>query len=195
LRDRKIGVYYCGEYGEKLGRPHYHLCLFNLDFPDKKRRYVKKGFTYYDSDLIRDLWPFGYHVLSSFSFDTAAYVARYVTKKIYGANADDHYGDKSPEFCGMSTKPAIGRNWIEKFGMTDVFHEDCVVIDGKKVTPPRYYDKYLESIDPDMYKCVKERRVEKAKKYQHDNSWDRLLTKAKCIENRVRLLTRELECA
>ena len=33
LDDRKIRVFYCGEYGDKLRRPHYHLCLFNCDFP------------------------------------------------------------------------------------------------------------------------------------------------------------------
>ena len=35
--DRKIRVFYCGEYGSELSRPHYHLCLFNFDFLDKEK--------------------------------------------------------------------------------------------------------------------------------------------------------------
>jgi len=33
-----IRYFACGEYGEKLKRPHYHVCIFGLNFPmrDKK---------------------------------------------------------------------------------------------------------------------------------------------------------------
>ena len=30
-----IRYFHCGEYGETYGRPHYHACIFNFDFPDK----------------------------------------------------------------------------------------------------------------------------------------------------------------
>ena len=38
----------CGEYGEKFSSPHYHICLFGIDFPDKQFfKYSKKGFKQY----------------------------------------------------------------------------------------------------------------------------------------------------
>jgi hypothetical protein len=161
-----ISYYGCGEYGSKFSRPHYHLCLFNFDFPDKKPFFKDNGFQYYTSDLAQALWPKGLSVVSSFSFETAAYAARYCTKKVTGSSAEEYYDGRLPEFSMMSTNPAIGLRWIEKYGSTDVFPTDRVVIrrKGKVVSgkPPRYYDKYLEKGDPELYQRIRSARVEAA---------------------------------
>lgn len=154
---RPIRFYMCGEYGENFGRPHFHACLFNLDFHDKK--YFKKtssGSIIYTSKLLSDLWPYGFSSTGDVTFESAAYVARYVTKKITGPIADDHYewfdsetglvSWRTPEFSHMSLKPGIAYSWIKKY-MADVYPHDFVVLKGKKRTPPRYYDRIYEKFD------------------------------------------------
>lgn len=90
-----IRSYGCAEYGEKYKRPHYHLCLFNHDFHDKKpfnhTHWGNNDNRLYNSNDLESLWDLGHSSVGKFTFETAAYVARYVTKKITGPAAADHY--------------------------------------------------------------------------------------------------------
>lgn len=190
--DRKIGVYYCGEYGERFARPHYHLCLFNLDFPDKVESFSHKKNQYYNSKILSKLWPFGRHEISDLNFLTAAYVARYCTKKITGKDAEKHYDGRVPEFSGMSLKPALGLNWILKYGETDVWPYDHIVINGRKAKPPRYYDKVLERIDPVRYEALLHDRYERSKSREPDTH-QRLLSREQCKFSQMKNLERVFE--
>ena len=149
-RLRKTGVearyFHCGEYGDQTGRPHYHACLFGHAFPDREKWAVRKGNPVWRSDELERLWPYGNSEIGSLTFESAAYVARYVTKKVTGRDADSHYErlDPStgelvqiePEFATMSRRPGIGSGWFEKFG-TDVFPSDEVVVNGHPSKPCR----------------------------------------------------------
>ncbi len=77
-----IRYFHCGEYGSDLMRPHHHACLFNFDFLDKKPWSNSKGTTLYRSESLERLWPFGYSAIGSVTYQSAAYVARYITKKL-----------------------------------------------------------------------------------------------------------------
>lgn len=191
--DRRIRVYGCGEYGDKLSRPHYHLCLFNLDFDDKVKWSKRNGFWYFNSDVLSSLWPYGHSVVTGFSFETAAYVARYCTKKITGVLSEEHYRGRLPEFSVYSNRPGIGRPWLDRFGSSDVYPLDECVVRGAKCKVPRYYDKVRESLDPEGFKAVKAARKVRALDKADDNTYDRLLTKEKCLNARMRLLVRNLE--
>ena len=35
FKGKRIRFYMCGEYGEQFDRPHFHACIFGVDFPDK----------------------------------------------------------------------------------------------------------------------------------------------------------------
>lgn len=157
----KVRVLYCGEYGGRTERPHYHALLFNCGFSDQIL-YKKDGsYRYYNSDLLHSIWPYGFGVISSLDYGSAAYVARYVTKKVTGPSADEHYGDRLPEFSHGSRKPGLGYSWIMD-NWKDVYPRDEVKVllkDGSfSLKPPRYYDKKLEEFNPELFAEVKEAR-------------------------------------
>lgn len=85
-----VRFYMCGEYGENFGRPHFHACLFGFNFPDLKLWKSGKS-KLYRSPLLEELWPFGYSSVGDVNFESAAYVARYILKKVTGADAAAHY--------------------------------------------------------------------------------------------------------
>lgn len=166
----------CAEYGEKLSRPHYHLCLFNFDFFDKKlwkENENEPENNLYTSEALQSLWPYGHSTVGGLTFESAAYVARYVTKKITGAMASAHYEsvdertgevfERLPErSIGLSRMPGIGRRWIED-NADFVLNNGFVISRGKKVAPPKYYLRYLEKFHSEKFELLKEKRQEMAK--------------------------------
>jgi hypothetical protein len=205
-----IRFFHCGEYGEKNGRPHYHACIFNFDFPDKELwKKTETGCDLYISQSLQTLWPYGFSTIGEVTFESAAYCARYIMKKINGKMRDEkkengltHYeivdpdsGEIrhiNPEYTTMSRRPGIGRFWMHKY-MADVYPHDYVVINGVKCRPPRYYDGVLETTRPYEFDEVKENRLTKASKHDDNNTPDRLLIREKCQNARLKLLPRTLE--
>ena len=100
-----VRFFHCGEYGELLYRPHYHACLFGFDFSDKVLWSTRGGVRLYRSKILEKLWTFGFSTIGDVTFESAAYVARYCTKKITGDKADEHYNGRSPEYVTMSRPP------------------------------------------------------------------------------------------
>lgn len=147
-----IRVFYCGEYGEKNSRPHYHACLFNHDFSDKRLYSMREGIPLFTSPGLEECWQEGFSTVGALTFESAAYTARYVMKKQNGKKAaeegtywrhDSETGETyevEPEFAGMSRRPGIGKTWFEKY-KDDVYPNDFVVMRGKKCRLPKYYDK------------------------------------------------------
>lgn len=153
-----IRFFHCGEYGDLNGRPHYHAALLNFDFPDKKLYFSSNGFNYYLSESLSNLWPFGIHLISDLTYDSAGYIARYVLKKITGDAAHDSYKDKVPPYVTMSRRPGIGTPWIEKY-LDNVYNHDRVVVKGHECLPPRFYDQVLKANYPEWFAFIKEQRA------------------------------------
>lgn len=145
LRSRGVGVryYLCGEYGETTRRPHYHLLIFGYDFPDKKFfTRNSRGETIYTSEECRELWPQGHNAIGEVTFDSAAYVARYILAKRTGPLADydciSPDGEcyrMEPEFTNMSRRPGIGSRYYSEYGPA-AYDFDHVVLNGKKFDRP-----------------------------------------------------------
>lgn len=147
-KDFKIRFYGVGEYGEKSQRPHYHVIIYGYDFPDKVFHQAKQGNIYYRSPELESIWKKGFSLVCNVTWETCAYCAQYVTKKLYGSAASYYeYFNIIPEFALMSRNPGIGRLFYDDH-KREIFTENEIIIPtikGKKVIkPPRYYDKLFD---------------------------------------------------
>lgn len=206
FRGRRIAFFHCGEYGSELSRPHYHALLFGFDFPDKVPLPERKGKDrLYRSPICEALWPFGMSWIGAVSFESAAYVARYSLKKVNGDGAEKHYqrvdpvtGEVfhlQPEYITMSLRPAIGRDWIERFH-GDVYPSDGVVARGVEAKPPRYYDRVAKRIgvlaDEELRKLREKRWRDSVVRAPGEASARRLRVKEEVKRARVNLYRRDL---
>lgn len=189
-----IRYFACGEYGEQLQRPHYHVIFFGFEPSDLKPWSYKHGNILYRSPSIEKLWPFGFSTIGNVTFESCAYVARYVTKKITGDMAEEHYKGREPEYVVMSRRPGIGRGWLEKYA-SDVYPHDYVVIrNGIKCKPPKYYDKIFDGWNPEEMHNIKTRRKFLAlQSDEHERSWERMEVKEAIQVLKAQKLIRPLE--
>lgn len=184
----KISYLASAEYGETTERPHYHAIIYGEDFEfDREFWKTDNGNDLYTSNFLSEAWGWkGHAVIGDVTFDSSNYVASYTVKKLSGDKAEEQYDDlgRLPPFGAMSVKPAIGRRWIEKY-LYDVYPRDKVVINGKEVRPPRYYDEYLKAVDEKLWKKVESNRRDQAKERAEKNSIASGATKSICQESRI----------
>lgn len=197
---KNIRFFHCGEYGDKNKRPHYHAIIFGHDFKDKKLWSERDGNKLFTSEALQELWPYGFSTIGEVTFQSAAYVARYIMKKHTGEGAEDYYlrwdpltGEGrgvEPEYCTMSRMPGIGRTWLEKY-KTDVYPHDYVIINNHAVKPPRYYDNLLPEKE---LKELKERRAAEPRELidNYNEAMDRLWVSEEIKIKRLELLIRDL---
>lgn len=160
-----VRYYAVGEYGEKDKRPHYHACLFNIDVSDKTYHTDSIGNPYnprknklHTSKKLESTWKKGFVSVGELTYDSAAYVAGYVQKKITGKQAKKKYGEKTPPFSLMSRMPGIGKTYYEKY-KKDIFSVDGVVVNNVLSKPASYYDYLLKKEDPQKLKEIKNVRL------------------------------------
>lgn len=200
---RVIRYYMCGEYGPVGGRPHYHACLFNLNFLGDRVECgkSKSGAKMYNSPQLEKLWGHGRVTVQDLCRETAGYCARYIMKKILGAAADAAYEvitedgeivQKKPEYAAMSLKPGIGAAWFAKYA-GDAYPRDYVVADGKKLTPPKYYDKLFKRRKDAREDEMMFKREERGRAAYQDNTPERRIVREKVHIARVSTLRRDLE--
>lgn len=169
---QKVRYFGVGEYGEAFSRPHYHVCLFGYDFPDKKY-WCGSGLSKQSrSALLEDIWVHGFSTVGSLTSASAQYAAKYVTK----IDRRKDYGGRRPEFAVMSRNPGLGSAWIDQFS-SSVFPRDFVVVDGgRRVAVPRFY---LEKM-PDPVKARIKYLRKKRNEDNPDNRGMRALAIAEC---------------
>ena len=193
--------YMAGEYGENFSRPHFHACLFGVDFPDKTILWENEGIITYTSDFLERLWGKGMVSIGEVNFETAAYTARYICKKVTGDKAHDHYTTThpitgevihlQPEYNRMSLRPAVGKEWFEKY-KDDCYPSDFLIHNKRKIKIPRYFDKLFEMDNPHELEQIKKKRKAAAKKNPH-NSEERLAVREKVKKLTMNKITRTFE--
>ncbi|AXH74859.1 MAG: replication initiator protein [Microviridae sp.] len=195
--------YASGEYGDNTKRPHYHVLFFGIDFSEDRKKFSqsKNGDTTYKSELLSRTWGFGLCDIGSFNYSSAAYVARYIVKKMSGDFADSAYSRYdsrtgecfrvAPEFSLMSRNPGIGSTWYDKY-KTDVFPSDFLVHKGKKHPVPRYYADKLQKEEKPVYENIKLNRKIAQLKEKPNNTPDRLAVRETCKKAQIKQLTRSL---
>ena len=199
---KTIRFFHSGEYGAKTNRPHYHALLFGHDFEDKRLHQERKHGSLYTSVILSKIWGKGFCSIGEVNYKTAAYCARYSMKKVTGDIADEHYKrvnpetgeiyNVTPEYATMSRRPGIGDEWLDKF-FSDVYPDDFVIIEGKKLKPPDFYDTRLERDNYKMYEKMMRGRKAKNRKNPADKTPARLKVREKVQEARASRLNRELE--
>lgn len=201
LASEPLRYFGCGEYGPENGRPHYHILLFNVSFPD--RVYLKTtpaGEKIYRSPSLEKVWTYGFSSVGDVTLKTAAYVARYNLKKIGGVVEKDGYLRSSTgeilekEFVEMSRGSkkrgtgGIGRGWIEKF-QSDVYPRGVRVIKGLDTPSCRFYDSRYEKVDPLGFARLKSLRSDRRVASALDNTPRRLLDKEVVKLSQIKLLS------
>lgn len=172
-----VRFFACGEYGSKRGRPHYHVILYNFDFPDKIEinyknfphfdhklypKVLKNGTIcrYYYSEFLNKCWspagsdkPYGFHILSGVNFESSAYVARYIMKKC--TKEESNVIGREQEFNLVSRNPGLGFNYFNNH-YKNIIDLGYIDLGKNRVSDiPRYYIDSLKKIDENMYNCYK----------------------------------------
>ncbi len=201
--DNKLRFFACGEYGSQTLRPHFHLIVFGLKLDDLvlyKRNF--NGDNLYNSAFISKIWKKGFSVVGDVTWQSCAYVARYIMKKHLGKDSDfyDIYNIE-PEFTLMSRKPGIARQYYDEH-KDELFYQDFVSIptkDGaKQIYPPPYYEKLFEDDFPENEVVERKEKRKQAKidsvnlqlEKTDKNYVDYLKTKEYNLDKKIKTLVR-----
>ncbi|AXL15296.1 replication initiator protein [Microviridae sp.] len=197
LKNQQIRYYACGEYGDKLGRPHYHAIVIGHYWDDLVPSSKSDGGQHvnYTSAKLEKIWGKGFVAIGEANMASCRYVSQYVTKKVHGTEAADHYRyidkhtgevyDRKPEFSVSSKRPGIGLKHVQKY-MDSIYTTDSVVINGKEISPPSYYDKQLKKTNPDLHKEVIQNRATAAIPYRPNQTPERLKVREICANSRMK---------
>jgi hypothetical protein len=148
----KIKTFYCGEYGDRTKRPHYHAAVFGLQpFPDEKRWDMENK----ESATLTALWGNGRILKSELTPHRMAYVAGYVLKKagykkqLY---CDEDGVELEAPFRKMSN--GLGKGWLMKYA-TDL-RQGWAKDEDRKIGVPRYYLDRLKKDRPELAQQIQE---------------------------------------
>ena len=126
----KIRYFLVGEYGERKGRPHYHLIVFGADAALVEA-------------VSLQTWKMGRVKSLPFEKGAAGYVAQYTLKKMTKED-DERLAGRHPEYARQSRNPGLGQKYIRQRLIPilkrnpNFIHNNTLRIHGKKYPLDRY---------------------------------------------------------
>ena len=144
LAKKKLRYMVSHEYGTKTLRPHHHCIIFGYSPSNQQLlRYSKSGHPLYTSDEIQKCWNKGNHSIGEANEKTAYYIASYALKgkdhDLMDSNGTIHSVSDSFD---CSKRPAIGLEYFKA--------NYKQLVDSGQILP-RYYQKKLEQLHPDVF--------------------------------------------
>lgn len=132
IRDMPFKVISCGEYGDRFGRSHYHICFLGLT----------------DSvcdALVRQSWPYGITKTGCLSAGGVRYVIKYCTKSCSDRDI------KALRFSCRVENPFIlhsiglGRDWIMS-NLSELARFPFFNVAGKLIPIPKYVRSFVRTL-------------------------------------------------
>ena len=163
----QLRYFIAGEYGERTGRPHYHMILFGYQ-PEKLEPYSKiKPDEYMVDSRITKCWGMGLHNLINPTQGAYNYVAGYVTKKFDDETKEHIKNGLIPPFAQMSRDPGLGYEYYQEH-KEEIWHKGFIQLEnGKRAPIPRYFEEMQKQEDPytlwRLKKINQERAIDKTR--------------------------------
>lgn len=185
----KVRYTYCGEYGERSNRAHYHIILYGYWPKDAKfKSYTDQNLPTFTSRELTKLWPWGFHEVGYASAASIAYLYKYALKKVTKSEQkkapkliifDDCEYEVAHEFIESSRNPGIGGHLRDSATLLKGF----MVVNGYKKPLPRYLLDSIKKSNPALYAEMKETRADYALKNKtssrEDEAREKRITKLK----------------
>lgn len=134
------------------GRAHYHSVLFNYLPPDAVRASSSRsGNAQYSSAELSEAWGLGMVNFQEFTSSAADYVSGYYVDKLRGDAAVNVVAGRCPEFMLSSRggeHGGIGAAFLAKFGDQVRAGQDFLVLSGRKVPVPAFFERRLSVSRP-----------------------------------------------
>lgn len=195
-KDRKsIRYLICGEYGPKTLRPHYHACVFN--WKPKDLKFYKEnhcGDRLFTSKKLSKIWGKGFVIIGELNYQSACYVARYVSKKLF---KEKNYQNAKqlniqPEFIESSRNGGIGIKYWNEYKNIIINNKGIIlkIKDKVKNKPiPKYFMRKWKETGDMEYDWYTYENSERGRK-----QWQETLSKTSLSESEyLSLLEQQLK--
>lgn len=161
IHSRRNGydVYYSKELLKLWSEPIKRIEKYKYIIPGKINKRTGEPCYKTRSRVVTDYIPKGKVEIGTVTFKSCSYVARYILKKQYGAEASQHYGDNKPEYVTMSRRPGIGKFWFDKY-FEDMYKRDSYIFEGYRYKPPKAFDNYFKDLYPEVFEEIKQHRID-----------------------------------